>query len=285
MRIIVTTDGSERSLQALPHAARFAGAIGGELVLGHVVDPLLDLGGEMATSVEVAAGNVVERWRRELAVLLEREGLTAEVAVTIKRAHEPLPEAVLRLARESDTDVIAMATRGTGALRHAVVGSTAMAVISAGEMPVLAAGDSVTAPSAPSDRYCVLATSDGSEASEPALVALQTALPPGSVPVTLLRVCECRPGADEAEAACRAELETARAILPADLEVVEVLRPQAPGGDVAAAILAAAEEFGADAIAMATHGHSARRHLFAGSVALSVLARSRRPVLLVRSRV
>jgi len=283
MRIIVTTDGSERSLQALPHGARFAQAVGGELVLGHVVDPLLDLGGEMATSVAVAAGNVVERWRRELAVLLEREGLAAEVEVIIKRAREPLPEAVLRLARESKADVIAMATRGTGALRHAVVGSTAMAVISAGEVPVLAAGDAVTAPKAAGQTYRVLATSDGSAASEPALVALGSVLPPGAVPVTLLRVCECAPGADDAEAACRAELETARALLPADLEVAQVLRQQAPGSDVATPILDAAEEFAADAIAMATHGHSARRHLFAGSVALAVLARSERPLILVRS--
>ena len=285
MRIIVTTDGSERSLQALPHGARLARAVGGELVLGHVVDPLLDLGSEVATSVDVAAGNVVERWRRELAVLLEREGIAAEVAVIIKRGHERLPDAVLRLARESKADIIAMATRGTGALRHAVAGSTAMAVISAGALPVLAAGDAVEAPKATGEAYRVLATSDGSAASEPALVALGVVLPPGAVPVTLLRVCECAPGADEAEAACRAELETARAILPAAMEVAVVLRQQEPGTGVAALILGAAEEFGADAIAMATHGHSARRHLFAGSVALSVLARSPRPVMLVRGRV
>lgn len=282
MSILVTTDGSERSLTAISHGSRLAAALGCPLVLGHVVDPLLDLAGEIATSVDVAAGNVAARWRRELTVLLDRLSLAGDVRVAIKRRTEPLPEAVLRLARDSEAVAIAMATRGTGALRHAAIGSTAMGVITARVLPVLAAGDRVSEPSRSSGPYRVLATTDGSEASRPALTALAGLLPAGSVEVRLLRVCEPGLPNDETEASCRAQLEAAHAILPPDLDVQDILRPMEPRG-VPATILAVAEESGVDAIAMATHGHSPLRHLFAGSVALQVLAQSRWPLLLTRS--
>jgi nucleotide-binding universal stress UspA family protein len=51
-----------------------------------------------------------------------------------------------------------------------------------------------------------------------------------------------------------------------------------------AEILATADEHDVDLIAMATHGHSGLRHATVGSFALEVVAGSRRPVLLVRSR-
>lgn len=156
-----------------------------------------------------------------------------------------------------------------------------MGVISAGVVPILAAGDRVEAPRSDGP-YRILVTTDGSEASAKALTALGELLPPGAAEVFLLRVCEPGRPADATETACRAQLEAAHAILPPDLEVIEVLRPMAPEG-VPHTILEVAAELGADAIAMATHGHSAVRHLFAGSVALQVLAQSPRPVLLVRS--
>jgi hypothetical protein len=86
-----------------------ARAVGGALVVGHVVDPLLDIANEVATSIVAAAGNVGERWRREFAVLIERNGLSGDAAVTIKWAQEPLPDAGVRLAKEADAGVIAMA--------------------------------------------------------------------------------------------------------------------------------------------------------------------------------
>jgi nucleotide-binding universal stress UspA family protein len=48
-------------------------------------------------------------------------------------------------------------------------------------------------------------------------------------------------------------------------------------------ILAVAEEVDAELICMATHGESALRHFVAGSVALEVLSKTRRPVVLVRA--
>jgi len=47
-------------------------------------------------------------------------------------------------------------------------------------------------------------------------------------------------------------------------------------------VLRAASEANANAIAMATHGTSALRHVLAGSTALGVLGRAEIPVILVR---
>ena len=49
-------------------------------------------------------------------------------------------------------------------------------------------------------------------------------------------------------------------------------------------ILAAADEFDPVAICLGTHGESALRHLLVGSIALGVLARSSRPVVLAKAQ-
>ena len=67
------------------------------------------------------------------------------------------------------------------------------------------------------------------------------------------------------------------------MEPEEVARVVPPGAGVEAAIAGAARELRADAIASATHGHSARRHLVAGSTALGVVKLAEVPVILVKS--
>jgi nucleotide-binding universal stress UspA family protein len=53
--------------------------------------------------------------------------------------------------------------------------------------------------------------------------------------------------------------------------------------NVAAEILAAADDVGADIICMATHGEGGIRRLFLGSTTQEVIAESKRPVMLVRA--
>ncbi len=55
-------------------------------------------------------------------------------------------------------------------------------------------------------------------------------------------------------------------------------------GPVAAAIIAAAEEEGADLIALTSHGRGGLSRVFYGSVSAGVLQRIDRPLLIVRSR-
>jgi nucleotide-binding universal stress UspA family protein len=55
-------------------------------------------------------------------------------------------------------------------------------------------------------------------------------------------------------------------------------------GPVVEAIISAAEQEGADLIALASHGRSGLSQVFYGSVAAGLLQRVRRPLLLVRAR-
>lgn len=61
-----------------------------------------------------------------------------------------------------------------------------------------------------------------------------------------------------------------------ELEVVE-------HRDAAQGICQAAERFGADAICLATHGHTGLASVVVGSVAMSLLGQSKRPLYLIRA--
>ncbi len=66
MKFLVTTDGSGRSLQALPHAVRLARVAGADLLLVRVLDPLLDCGASRAPSLAEATAEVASKWMDEL---------------------------------------------------------------------------------------------------------------------------------------------------------------------------------------------------------------------------
>lgn len=55
-------------------------------------------------------------------------------------------------------------------------------------------------------------------------------------------------------------------------------------GPIVETIIKAAEEESADLIAMASHGRTGLSHVFYGSVAIGVLHRADRPLLLIRSK-
>lgn len=179
---------------------------------------------------------------------------------------------------------MAMDSRGAGALRHALLGSVAMGIIGNSKLPVLVTGQKAEAP-APGGALRLVVTNDGSAAALDVVNELAPLLEGREVEVTLLRVYEAAIG----DAGRQAEAESAAA----ELEAVARRFPKEPAVRVAveaakglekvdAAIVRVAVECGANAIAMSTHGHSARRHLLAGSVALGVLAKSPVPLILAR---
>ena len=159
-----------------------------------------------------------------------------------------------------------------------------MAVLGKTSLPLMLTGGNSTRP-AERAGYHVVATSDGSPASAAILPAIAPLVAGTSAKVTLLRVCEPRSGRPSPEAeieTARSQLESLRPRLPQGLPVDVCCRACDYGDEVADAIVLAALELGADAIAMATHGQSALRHLLAGSAALNVLERSPLPVILSR---
>ena len=84
--------------------------------------------------------------------------------------------------------------------------------------------------------------------------------------VTVLEIIRIKgqESVDEAKLRLEALLER----IPAGVETTVHVKAVQESANIAASVIDAAVELGADAIASATHGHSARRHLVAGSTAL-----------------
>lgn len=277
MKIVVTTDGSERSLRILPHAGALAQAIGAELLLTRVLDPGHDLG-------EGNVDEVATRWREELAAREGAPGVTVTPNVTPRAEGESVPDAIRRSAEENGAAMIAIASGGTGALHHALMGSTAMSVVGKAGMPVMVVTDATTQLATPRP-YNLVITSDGSESSADVFHLLAPLLGGSTVRVLLLRVYEPRLGdaGDRFEIpAAEARLRELRALLPESVPVEIRVEPVHDFERPESAILRVAGQSGAEAIALSTHGYSASHHLFAGSVALAILKKSHLPVLLAR---
>jgi nucleotide-binding universal stress UspA family protein len=204
---------------------------------------------------------------------------------------------ITRHAEEFGIDLIALCTHGRGGARELLYGSVAQQVLGGGEVPVL-----LIRPEGIGQAFTcarLLVPLDGSPASEAALpeaetlasafggqLHLLTVVPTlATVPTDRAPAALLLPGATAAsleieEQATRTYLEgliqrLGAAGAAAELEVCR--------GDPAFVVIEAADRIGADLIVMATHGRSGMGAVWAGSVATRIVARGRRPMLLVRS--
>ncbi|MFN8616815.1 MAG: universal stress protein [Dehalococcoidia bacterium] len=286
MRFLVCLDGSPRSLDVLPHAVRLANAVGSEVVLTRVLDDRVDAARVITPDLESAVKQVEAAWQTDLDQRLAATGVPGRAVIVRREWSKELADAITALASAEDAAVIALSSRGSGALRHAILGSVAMGVISRSPVPVMATGTRVEAPAAGRGGYHLVITSDGSPDARSVFAGLRPLLDAGHVRVTLLEIAVPRQGESEAAARWRAteDLSALTSRLPAGVEAAVEVRVVPPGAGIDTAILAAVGDLGADAVAMATHGHSARRHLVAGSTALGVLGLAEIPVILVKSR-
>lgn len=124
--IVVPLDGSRLAEAALPVALRLSRQMGAEIVLTSV--------GPVPESAAQARDE-----RRELHQMLERVAHELAGQAPVRTRLETLGEparGILQVAREESADLIVMSTHGRSGLSAAIQGSTAAAVIRAGEFPV-----------------------------------------------------------------------------------------------------------------------------------------------------
>lgn len=286
MRIVFTTDGSEESWKAFPHATRLATAVSSRLVAVRVLDRRLDLARELNTSLSAAMKAVAGRWQEEMEARIAASSTAAEVAVVVKGRSESLAEALSAFARKERAAAVVMSSRGLGVVRHALLGSLPLTMVAEAGLPIMLAG--VPASERPADApYRVVVTTDGSPASASVWKPLRRLVrraSPGAVEVTVVAV-HTGTGDQATAAAVNAEWaarQFARGA-PEGLSLGYRVAAAEGSGAVAGAIIEAAHAASADAIWMATQGHSLRRHVLLGSVAAEVVAKSDVPVALVRA--
>lgn len=139
-RILVPTDGTERSTAALEAALQLAALRHGTVVGIHASPPPYVMAPELGL-----AAPIHEAWRQE------REQLALDaVAYIRRRAAEAgvscetllVPglapcDAIIRTAREQLCDLIVMASRGRGGLAGRLIGSETWKVLTHSAIPVL----------------------------------------------------------------------------------------------------------------------------------------------------
>jgi nucleotide-binding universal stress UspA family protein len=291
-RILVPLDGSELSEEALPYAVEIARRADGEIVLITAIQPV---------GIWDATASAIN-WEREEKVAEEyleerREHLEAhQVKARQVRMHGDAAVAILEASEDEAADLIVMSTHGRSGITRWLFGSVADRVINHSLRPLLVIrpGDG-EAGRAPVFKK-ILVPLDGSRAAESVLpfvkeiaglfdssLVLYHAIPPISAYPgfeTVNPPADGRALEDMQRQARELLSERARRLEGEGIKTTIAVSVDLPMDG----ILHAAEETGADLIAIGTHGRSGLGRLLLGSVASGVTSRARIPCLLMRPR-
>jgi len=134
-RILVPHDFSEASIAAVGHAAAWADALGAEITLLHVVEPVVY---PEFYSVDVLSDDLMERLveRSERALSTAAEDLLGKVRTQVEVGRAA--NTIVDTADPERFDLVIMATRGLSGLEQALLGSVAESVLRRCRVPMLA---------------------------------------------------------------------------------------------------------------------------------------------------
>ncbi len=137
MRFLVAYDGTDGAAAALAAAAKLARAASAELVVLHVLNPLIDAANVVAPTTHEAIAQVAAGSRASIEARLSELDLPAEVRVESSSRGEDDWEHIVHVAQDVSADLIAIGSRRAGGLSGAVLGSVVRAVVQHSHCPVL----------------------------------------------------------------------------------------------------------------------------------------------------
>jgi nucleotide-binding universal stress UspA family protein len=137
-RILVPTDFSKHSDNALAYAAAFAEKFHAELYLLHVVQDLSVFVPEAAIAVPSMppVEQLTAAVRETLERVIEKNKLRRFTVHAEVREGSPFYE-IIRFAKEQEIDLIILGTHGRSGLAHVLLGSVAEKVVRKSPCPVL----------------------------------------------------------------------------------------------------------------------------------------------------
>ena len=290
-RIAVPLDGTPESEHALRWAVPIAQAARSTIDLVHVTVPLPvapELYGAPALMGRAVVEHAPAATQRlsQMADEIAKRGVRAEVSVV----EGDVPIALDEHFARTDADLVVIARQDRRRLEHLLFGSVSTSLTRRAHIPVLivrpAEGESVERPA--QIRH-VLLPFDGSPFAEQIVPHVAKLARLVQAEITLLGVVEplaamaattLSAAPDEGAGASSPEMERVATALRSSGLVVHTVVTAA--GRPAHAIVAEAEQRGADLIALTTHGRGALKRAVMGSVSEAVLRNSRLPVLVFR---
>ena len=127
-KILVPVDFSDQSAAALEYASAFAKDYGAELLIVHVIEPVIqDLEG--IEPIEAVEGLQ--------AALRDVRPKDESIGYSHRMLDGPPADAILRLAEEESVEMIVMGTHGRTGFKRLIMGSVAEEVVRKAACPVL----------------------------------------------------------------------------------------------------------------------------------------------------
>ena len=292
--ILVPLDGSTLAESVLPAADFLGQVLRAKITLIHIIEqdaPPSVHGERHLTSMEEAEPYLAE---------LARRAFSSEVSVEFHvhtAATSDVARGIVEHQHELTPDLIVMCTHGRSGVRDLLFGRIAQQVVASGRTPVMLMRPGGVAKERPFSCHTLLAPTDGTPKHERGLsVAFRLARATGSRLHLLAAVRTMGTLAGRHATTGRFMPGTTQAVLElAQDELEAYLQRQVAGfqaqgvsvsaeagrGDPASVIAETAAACDADIIVLGTHGKAGIEAFWAHSVAAAVLAKTRRPLLLV----
>lgn len=305
--ILVPLDGTSAAEQVLPVALGIAHAVDATVELAHVhaIPQYLSGAPPLETSLD---REEAEHMRKPIAALAQRVAREHGIVVTARLLVGPVAATLERYTAERPVWLTVMATHGRGGLSRAWLGSVADRLVRGSPAPVLLVrrGDGSAMATPQSPLASALVPLDGSDLAESVLGTVSALLgqsaggeivllhvivpPPPLAPFSDTGLLVDQPDTSTSDAwtaASARSIEAAHVYLDGIAarlleQGVRARTEIATHRSPARAILAYADQSGADLIALATHGRGGIARAFMGSVADKVIRGATMSVLVVR---
>jgi nucleotide-binding universal stress UspA family protein len=268
-RILLASDGSEYCADAERVALAMTEKCGGtlQLVSVAITNPAAEeVAPELMQAAEQESRALLDRLHEEAV----KRGIASETI--LRRGLDPYVE-IVTAAEKNGSDVIVMGRRGKRGLMQRMIGDATSKVVGRAKCSVL-----VVPEGAGMWQTRILLATDGSRFSDAAAVAAARIASLCKVAVTVISTVRESFSEERAAQADDAATRVHDHLAERGIEVDKVVLR----GNPEKLILETAAARGADLIVMGTHGRTGWERVMVGSVAASVIAESKVPVLAVK---
>ena len=137
-KILVATDFSDLSAEAVQYARSLAETYNAEMVLVHVIDDAPALAFHtMELTTDIVIEDTTKNAEEHLTQFVKDHDVRAPKGLRLITRRGNPHEEITRLAREERVGLIVMATHGRTGLAHVLLGSVAEKVVQHSDIPVL----------------------------------------------------------------------------------------------------------------------------------------------------